>query len=270
MTRANHRIRRFCAWVQRLLHEAVCPVWGPVCAAVGLTLPCIGCHFGCRTSNVYAGTGALAVNGDLNRVASQHAVVSECPGLAVGDDFAAPFRILAIGDDCIINADGVIGPIQPDPDTVCRLRFSDGSHELRVTNVAVHVGSSFPHYVGRVSVVDISAALVEVGGDDVTTGKHAMYTFSGSIVQAVSSGAICEGQRAKHIAKVPCALRSEDDIALGGPASGERHVPSSDDDIPPGMPAPSRMPPTSPPTAPPSHCPRTVANPRIEGYCPAQ
>lgn len=151
---------------------------------------------------------------------------------------------------------------------MCRLRFSDGPHELRVTDAVVHFGNGAHHAgrVGRVPVLDVSSALVEVGGDDMTSGMHAIHTFSGSLVRPASSETLCEEQRAKHIARVPCALQGDDGIPLGGPGKGERPDPASVDDGPPGVPSA----PMTQETTPPTRCSWTAETERNDGYCPTE
>lgn len=180
-----------------------------------------------RLTSLYSGTGALAVNvastGNLS--ASQRVIVTECPWSRWDAWALFPFQILDVGDDCSIVGTGTM-EFRPDPGSLCTLRFSDGPHTLRVTDVAMrygrvqsHTGIYLKNFYLRPYVRDGSLS-VQIGGDDRTTGVHAVYSFSGSNLVSSPIAPACDDQRPAHVAKAPEAIdRDESDMPLGGRAS---------------------------------------------------
>ena len=69
-----------------------------------------------------------------------------------------------------------------DPRRECTLAFADGPHTIRVTDATARFGRY--------------RAEVRVGGDDVQSGAHMLYTFSGETAEGVGPAAgHCDEQR---------------------------------------------------------------------------
>jgi hypothetical protein len=64
------------------------------------------------------------------------------------------------------------------------LSFSDGELTLRVTDVNARHGHS--------------GSQLEVGGDDVKSGEHALYRFSGRAISSDNQRERCAIERPKH------------------------------------------------------------------------
>ena len=193
-------------------------------AATGLVLSSMCAACGLAGANAYVGTGSLATSGGPTSplLASHVVVLADCASAAIHDGVAASFSILALGEGCVMDGHAESPAFVPDPGTVCALRFADGVHALRVTDVAVRFGLG--SFAGR-ATLDSNSVQVELGGDDATTGTHALYRFSGANVDDSSARVSCEDERLKHIARVPSALqqRVESPDPFGGPASEASH-----------------------------------------------
>jgi hypothetical protein len=136
---------------------------------------------GCSPVAAYGGTASLQVSGVAgDQLAFQTVTFTGCRGslwrrsrgdTTIEDDPAERFTIVAIGDRCSFYADPMWSTIQPSPGHLCSLAFPDGNHTLHVTDYSF----SFPRaaYQG-------SSVVIHVNGDDVATGRHAAYQFSGS------------------------------------------------------------------------------------------
>lgn len=184
-------------------------------AAASLAL-CAACASGTGT---YQGTGSLAVSGGAMGplLASHVAVFADCPTSAIRDGTIEAFSVLSLGAGCVMDGYGN-GPVfQPDRGTVCALQFADGEHALRVTDVSVQYGVTI---VGGRAFSDEGHVLVELGGDDVKTGVHALYSFTGVNLEDPPPRVSCDDERLKHIARMPSAVRlraAPDDPSNGPP-----------------------------------------------------
>lgn len=139
---------------------------------------------GCMHSARYRGTGALQLSGEQSSLLASHTVeLTYCPGEPSTDPPHEPFSVLVIGalDRCVLPGSGTSYMFRVDPGTECTLQFAEGSHTLRVTDAKVDYGE------------------VMVGGDDITSAKHAVYTFSGErVASADDVSRRCDALRRRH------------------------------------------------------------------------
>ncbi|HXX68393.1 MAG TPA: hypothetical protein VEK07_14485 [Polyangiaceae bacterium] len=185
--------------------------------------PCAACVSG-GGGLVYSGSGLLTVSGATAPLIGAHvAIARRCPPEAVyGQGYPQvvrwvdSFDVLALGSRCVMDGTSFAADFRPDYGTTCSLRFAEGMHTLQVTDVSLHYGIFAAPYgpLSRGGVwTDPSVLLIEIGGNDVTTGARAVYHFSGTAVDTASVFPSCDDERAKRIAAAAArAPRSEPDL----------------------------------------------------------
>jgi hypothetical protein len=150
-------------------------------AAVLPIMLCCSCY---SPAGAYRGTGALNVSGEASSQLASHTIEFV---YCADDTDEAPrpsFFILAIGEQCVIDGIGSPYWFQADGGSVCTLAFQEGTHTLRLTDVRSSHG--------------YGTFAIDLGGDDVTTGQHAVYRFSGSHVSEAEPRRRCSAERPRQ------------------------------------------------------------------------
>jgi hypothetical protein len=180
---------------------------------------------GCSYPTAFYGTGLLSTSGEGTLVAPQTVRMLSCErsetttttraadpagsgwerGPTTGPDqvtattmTSKSYAVLAFGDTCRIEGTWFGGSFTPVSGSQCTLAFAEGPRKVRVTNTIVRYGqtdrwrdpNSTPNYVE-----------VQVGGDDLATGRHLVYSFSGTAVAAPDDSAPCAAAAAPQLAQ---------------------------------------------------------------------
>ena len=176
--------------------------------AAGLALATFGA---CAVPSRYAGTGVLMISGQESLLAPISVSVVSCR-LAVGSAPIAPdsvepprgqdtgamgglgtheeaaeavrYTVVSIGSHCPIVEPTWNGEIRDPLSTPCMLDFAEGRRTIHLTRASFRYAES-----GR--YVDASHAEVELGGDDVESGKYVLFRFAGSAVDARPDRSVC-------------------------------------------------------------------------------
>ncbi len=168
----------------------------------------LGCA-GCSSQIAYLGTASLQTSGaSTTQFASHRVSLTDCGPESDGDKKANPFEggggvdgttspgfsVLSVGDRCIIRGAGAGDGFRADSGATCTLVFAEGPRTLRVTDLSVRYGvtGSGPFLKTR---SDPSYLQVTLGGDDTTSGVHAVYRFSGTSVGSDDPSAFCDAER---------------------------------------------------------------------------
>jgi hypothetical protein len=166
---------------------------------------------GCSISVGYRGTGTLQWSGAGSpELASQQVVFVTCQGatrdrsaddeVTRAGDRGDPdvrngesFSALGIGNDCWIDGRGSGAAFVPIAGRLCRLRFPEGDRVLRVTDFSAQYGQT--SYITGRTYIDENHIEFALGGDDPETGRHALYRFVGTALEAPSAPAHCDDLR---------------------------------------------------------------------------
>ena len=170
--------------------------WVP--GALLIACPCVACSH----VAAYGGTASLQVSGVAgDQLAFQTVTFTSCRGSTLQqargdttsrDDRTDVFTIVALGDDCLLFGQALYGDptwstLQTGPANLCSLAFADGNHTLRVTDLALYFPGSRQY--------DYSFVVIRIGGDEVASGRHAVYEFSGRAVMHADESWRCDGTR---------------------------------------------------------------------------
>jgi hypothetical protein len=195
---------------------------GPVAVAVVL-VPLLGTACGFPTPKTVAiperertvwmaattwqGTALLAPSGEVTASATQRVRIADCrvvpkpvprPWGQV-DETPPPhtYSVLALDRDCVIPADAASSS-RAEGGQLCALAVGGERRVIRVTDVAVrHPSRSFTRYGGIQDWRDLD---VHLGGDDVASGQHVAFEFSGRLVDDVAPPAICSPEHDLSVA----------------------------------------------------------------------
>jgi hypothetical protein len=167
------------------------------------TLLLLGLCAGCGPMmNVYDGPGALRASGSpATELLGQSVAITHCPRDAETRPPATQFAVLAIGDHCTLDVEGTLERMRPASNALCTLSFSHAEYTLRVTDVVIRYGDTVisPAYGGtefaQQGDVETSYVWVQLGGDDIKSGAHASYSFSGHADAQEAAGDICVRER---------------------------------------------------------------------------
>jgi hypothetical protein len=146
----------------------------------------------CVYPAAYTGTGVLNISGQPQLLSPVSVKLASCrrPATPNSEETGAPgdvgpvYAVLAIGNACRIEGSSVGSAFYPNVGGTCALDFAEGRQ-------TVHVTSAFLRYGQNDQTVDPNYVEVEVGGDDVATGRHVLYRFSGAGVDADPSPPAC-------------------------------------------------------------------------------
>ena len=114
------------------------------------------------------------------------------------DPPVSSFEILTVGRQCAIAVTGQGDRFRPDVGGSCTLVFPGGPRTLRVTDAIARYGQTGGTYFTGRSYIDPSVIQVDLGGDDVATGRHVLYRFSGRASDGPDLSAICPAYRPEH------------------------------------------------------------------------
>jgi hypothetical protein len=113
-----------------------------------------------------------------------------------------PFDIVAVGDRCFLTGFSRNGLWSANTRGTCTLNFADGPHTMRITDATVRFGP----YRGD----------VRIGGDDVQSGAHMLYTFSGDTAEGVGPAVShCDEQRRLRAAAIAQSAAAASESPLG-------------------------------------------------------
>ena len=150
-------------------------------------------------ASAWEGTGLLAPSGGVTSSATQVVRIAYCRVVPKPlarrwgqvDETPPPhtFSVLAIDDECIIAATHGLSFV-PKEDQTCTLVVGGLRRAIRVTDVAAHYSPAGYTRYGT-AVLDSHELEVRLGGDDVASGKHMAYEFSGRTIDEVAAPAIC-------------------------------------------------------------------------------
>ncbi|HSY23924.1 MAG TPA: hypothetical protein VK841_17470 [Polyangiaceae bacterium] len=155
----------------------------------------------------YSGMGALTISGQPALLTQVTVKVTSCvvsqpthagpesAGPLDGPDAASlSYNVISIGPACRIVwiPSGIED--RPTGDETCALDFPEGRQTLRVTNVSMHI----PRYPRNGNVVGYYRAELEVGGQDLATGKYVLFQFKGSGIDTDPDPGACEKQPARQ------------------------------------------------------------------------
>lgn len=162
------------------------------------------------TSSAWRGTSVLAPSGEVTASASQVVREASCrvvPNPAWrwahhADDVPAvhTYSVLAIDSDCVFAAEQGRS-FTAEEGRTCALTVGGVRRVLRVTDV--EIGHSFVGYGRYGPIWNRGDVEIHLGGDDLETGRHLAYEFSGRIVDEVAPPAVCSSVRDPFAAKAP-------------------------------------------------------------------
>lgn len=174
----------------------------------GLSLRAVAWVQHCGATRVFRHWFTLC-DGSPPLVAGHVAVIKGCQpplrvartqDLGVRDVRSDPFEVLALGSRCIMDGTSYGSDFRPDYGSTCSLRFAEGAHTLRVTDVSLQFGiTAAPYGAPRGGAwTDPGIVQIEIGGTDATTGTRAVYHFSGTAVDEASVFPSCDDEIAKR------------------------------------------------------------------------
>jgi hypothetical protein len=154
-------------------------------------------------ATAWLGTGLLAPSGEVTASARQVVRMADCRVVpkpsprrwGQADDTPPPhtYSVLALDSDCVIAAEEGVS-FSPKEGQMCALTVGGVRRVIRVTDVAVrHPLSRFARY--GAAFWNRHELDVHLGGDDVASGQHVAYEFSGRTVDDVAPLAICSSAR---------------------------------------------------------------------------
>jgi hypothetical protein len=149
-------------------------------------------------ATTWQGTALVAPSGEVTASATQRVRIADCrvvpkppprPWASV-DETPPPhtYSVLALDRDCVIPVERAsLSPTEGDP--LCALSVGGERRVIRVTDVAIrHPVSGLTRYGARQNWRDLD---IHLGGDDVASGQHVAFVFSGRPVDDLAPPAIC-------------------------------------------------------------------------------
>jgi hypothetical protein len=155
---------------------------------------------GCVTASGYSGTGVLQISGQPALLTQVFVKLASCAGPPPGasssesdgplggpDEASQSYAVLSIGPACHIEGSSSGVDFRPTAGRTCALDFMEGRRTIRVTSASMR----FPRYRASPITEAHSEVEVEVGGQDVATGKFVLFRFTGSAINTDPDPAAC-------------------------------------------------------------------------------